>query len=110
MPPNDDQHDWLRQDFLDLVAKFGELERRLSAEIVEYKKTVNTAIGLLSQELFEFQSRRETDRLHDEQERKTRQRRTDIKDVIIALIGILTLVIGCSIIVLLVYLLTQRVL
>jgi hypothetical protein len=108
MPPNDDK-DWLRQDFLDLVSKFGELERRLSSEIVEYKKTVNNAIGLLSKELFEFQSKRETDRLHDEQERKSRQKRADIKDAVIVLFLLLTILSACSIIVLLVYLLTQRV-
>lgn len=108
MASNDDK-DWLRQDFLDLVSKFGELERRLSAEIAEYKKTVNTAIGMLSQESFEFQARRNQDRAEDTAERKARQRRQDIKDVIIALIGLLTLFILCSIIALLVYLVTQKV-
>lgn len=108
-PPNDDKSDWLRQDFLDLVAKFGQLEQRWSSELVEYRKTVNTAITLLSQEQFEVQAKYETNRLADEQERRSRQKRADIKDAVIVLFLLLTLLIGCSMISTVIYLLTQRV-
>ena len=89
--------DDLREDFLELVKKFGLLEDQLRVEIAEYRKTVNTALGLLSKELLDFIDR-------DVVERKARQKRQDIKDIAIGCIGILTLVIGCSIISLLILL------
>ena len=98
---NDDK-DWLRQDFLDLVSKFGDFERQVQSEITEYRKTVNNAIGLLAKEFFDFTT-------NDLKERKARQKRQDIKDAVIILFVLLTLLIGCSIIALLVYFLTQRV-
>ena len=113
MKNDDDDHSWLRQDFLDLVAKFGEFERQVQGEITEYRKTVNNAIGLLSRELLDFIGRYEKEQKEfiekELSERKARQKRQDIKDALIVLFLFLTLVIGCSIIAALVYFLTQRV-
>lgn len=110
--PNDDK-DWIRQDFLDLVEKFGEFERQVQGEITEYRKTVNNAIGLLSRELLDFIGRYEKEQKEfiekEQSERKARQKRQDIKDVILILLVLLTLLIGCSIIGLLIYFLTQKV-
>lgn len=88
--------DDLRQDFLDLVRRYGELEAQLRTEIAEYRKTVNTALGLLSKELLEFIDR-------DVAERRARQRRQDYKDLALGSIGCLVVAFGCILIGLLVW-------
>lgn len=102
MKPDDEkQSEWLRQDFLDLVSKFGDLEQRMQSEVAEYKKTVNNALGLLYKEFLDFADK-------DVKERRARQKRQDIKDAVIGCIGLLTLIAVCSMIAALLYLLTQR--
>jgi len=65
----------------DLVKDFQEFKAQIGAEINEYKKTVNSALGILGQESVKFQSdtlkRLETDATQREQ----RQRHADRKDM-----------------------------
>lgn len=71
---------------------------QLRAEVTEYKKSVNNAFLILSKELLDFTEK-------DVAERRERQRRQDIKDVVIGCFLLLTVVVCCSIISVQVYLL-----
>lgn len=96
---NDDL-DKFREDFYaalkDIYERLKAHETEVKGSIVEYRKTVNAAISLLSKELFDFQ---ETDR----KEREKRQKRQDIKDMAIGLLGCALLLTGCAILAVVVY-------
>jgi len=85
--------DDLREDFLGLVRDFQEHKERVEALIVEHRSTINRTLVLLYQEL-------EVDR----KSRIGRQKKQDIKDYVLIGCGVLTLVVGCSIIAILAYL------
>lgn len=97
-----DPLDTFRQEFYDALKEIYERlkahEEEVNARIVEYRKTVNTAITLLSKELFDFQ---ETDR----RERVERQKRQDIKDAAIGCLLLAFLLTSCAILTLGAYLL-----
>lgn len=81
--------------------KFNDFEIRITSEITEYRKTVNSALSILSREVLDFQDR-------DIKERKRRQRRQDIKDILIAIVLICGTLVGCLVIAFLIYSLTKR--
>lgn len=66
-------------------------EERIESIVSEYRKTVNSAISLLSKEFIEFQQTQQ-------EERTRRQKRNDIKDMVIAGIGCLVFVSICVVI------------
>ena len=90
MPPNDEINEF-REQFYAMIketyAKFNAFEEKVTGEITEYKKTVNTAITSLSKELFQYQ----------EKEDKHRAKRQKVTDRIhYGIIGIGCLVVGTS--------------
>lgn len=89
-----DDLDQFREDFYAALKEIYERlkahEAEVSARITEYRKTVNTAMNLLSKELFDFQ---ETDR----KERRERQKRQDVKDAAIGCLLAALLLTGCAI-------------
>ena len=89
--------DELREDFLTLIRDFSEHKDRLEALIVEHRSTVNRTFVLLYQEL-------EADR----KARIGRQKKQDVKDYALIGCGVLTLVVGCSIIGILSYLILSN--
>lgn len=70
----------------EVAEQFKTFREQLESEVREYKRTVNSAISLLSSELIEFQT---TER----KERKERQKRSDIKD------GVVVVASGCLLLV-----------
>jgi len=56
MPTEDDQYTGVLGALRDLHVTWQEYEKRITAEILEYKKTVNNAISLLATEAIKFQA------------------------------------------------------
>lgn len=114
MAPDDDErrsilaaYDGLVRDVRAFQSTVVETQNRfalqIESEIREYKRTVNTAITMLSEELIRFQNTERT-------ERRERQRKTDIKDwAILGFSGCLLLVlVGVAVLLLMVYLALER--
>lgn len=94
---NDDADiEHLRDMLVKVVQELHERFNELRVEVGEYKKTVNTAIMLLSREMLEFQDQ-------DRVARVKRQRRQDIKDIVVGVIGCFVILIGCGMISILLY-------
>lgn len=79
------------EDLKQVYARIQAFEEKIESIIIEYRKTVNSAISLLSKEFIEFQQTQQ-------EERTKRQKRNDIKDIIIAAIGCLVFISTCVVI------------
>lgn len=99
-----DDLDKFKEEFYDALTqiyeKFKLHENEVKGSIIEYRKTVNAAISLLSKELFDFQE-------NDRREREKRQKRQDVKDAIAGAIGCCLILTGCGMIAILLWFVTR---
>lgn len=97
--------DDIRRSILDWIQdhsrQLDEMRERSAAD----RKAMYSAVTQLSNELFAFGSRLDGFIKRNEEAREKRQQWQDYKDLALGCIGVLTLVIGCSIISLLLYVL-----
>lgn len=88
----DNRYDGVLRELGKLYAAWQEHQARIATEIGEYKKTVNSAIGILGQESIRFQADTQKRLETDAAQREQRQRHADRKDI-----AVLTSV-GCLIV------------
>lgn len=78
---DDSKYSSMLRAFGDLVKDFQEFRSQISTEINEYKKTVNSALGILGQESVKFQSDTLKRLEADATQREQRQKHADRKDI-----------------------------
>lgn len=92
-------YDWIK----DQSGQLDDIREKTATD----RKALYSAVTQLSNELFGFGKRLEAFIEKNESAREKRQQWQDYKDVTISCIGVLTLVIGCSIIGLILYLIVS---
>lgn len=99
MSHDDDRYTGVLAELSKLYAAWQDYQARLSNEIAEYKKTVNSAISILGQEAIASQSDTKQRLEADAQQREQRQKRADRKDIAVLLgVGCLIVLNGLAII------------
>ena len=100
--------DDIRQSIYDWIKDQSQQLENIKNEAITHRQAVNAAVNFLSNELAGFGKQLETFIERNEIAREKRQQWQDRKDAAIGCLMVLTLVVGCSMIALLLYIAYSR--